>query len=256
MKLLVAISQSKRVVLPHLFLKYSLPIIQKSVEVDTIIGQHLYDSKAAQSVKCYYETRKMSRQHFEIVREWTKQGKFAPAESVVVTNYRGAYPSLHNWQSILTRGREYDYTLVLEDDAFLYEPSCEDWFTKVATGQLGAFERFEKQGIPLVKSAWVLFGRQFVEEVYPYFMEWKNWNCRQPIVAKGEANPKRLESALALFSKGRLVQLDNSSVARVHCNKNWEKLIPLLSKAGATVEEIKLLAIDYEIMEQEVERYL
>lgn len=256
MRLLVAISQSKRVVLPHLFLKYSLPAIQKVVQADALVAQHLYSSKAAQSVKCYYETRKMPERHFGTVRQWIREEKFAPAQLVQTTEYRGAYPSLHNWQKILTQAQQYDYTLVLEDDAFLYEENCQQWFDLVASKQLGAFENFEKQGIPLVKSAWVLFGREFVEGILPHFMDWKNWNCRQAIVLKGKPNPRRLESALALFSEGKRVSLDNATVARVHSGKNWEKLIPLLLRAGATQEEIKLLSIDYGITEQQIEQYM
>lgn len=246
MKILVTILQCRRVVLPHLFIKYAVPMMQKIPGVE--VSVHIIQHSAPKDLSSRMATSSYPIEKENLVREWTKEGKYQGALITTHEESCTADPSLPSWQ----KGYEYalqtdaDFYMWLEDDAFVYDRNCGLW-PDVLKGALVGFYRDEPDGY--IRNAHYVCNKEFVKYFLPFLQDTSLWNIKISIFSDEEKrilnlDAPRMEPRITKLAGTRKIKLDSKCAARYSKKQeNQARLKELLT--NICPDELHLLSIDF-----------
>jgi len=179
LRAVVTILQCRRAVLPHIFIKYALPKMQASFpgKLECVLIQHRVDASGGNP---RLETLKNGTGGFELVRQFTEEGRYQGAEILAHDIVHKPYPSIPSYhlgvKAALDRGA--DFHVWLEDDALIYDPECGAWDQLLGPREVGVYWRFHE-----LNSAYLLTRRSFAERIVGPLSDYARWTPRSRIEA-------------------------------------------------------------------------
>ena len=246
MKILVTILQCRRVVLPHLFMEYSLPMMKKIPGID--INVHLIQHDAPKNFKSRMATSSYPIEKETLVNQWTKKGKYSGAIITSHNEFCSGDPSIPSWR----KGFEYalesdaDFFLWLEDDAFVYDTDCNLW-PEILKDSLIGFYRDQPNGY--IRNAHYVCNKKFVKLFLPFLRDQSLWNIHASIFSDEKnrvlnIDAPRMESMITKLAgtskKGLNSDFAGRYSSRPEGQQKLKKLIQRVCPADAS-----MLSIDF-----------
>jgi hypothetical protein len=222
MKILVTILQCRRVALPFLFIRYSLPMMRSapgcSVHVHLIQHEYLLDNINA------HETSKLPRSKQQVVAEWTDAGRYAGAIITRHAEQFSQYPSIPSRRIAVEFAacHDHDLHLWLEDDAFVYDEACGNWSDTMGTSLIGAYR---ENAFGYVNTAHYVCRPELDLQLLPLLREPKNWNLNVSMYTDECAgktlnlSSPRIEPTITRLAARRVTQLRPSAASRYNVRK-------------------------------------
>lgn len=179
LRAVVTILQCRRAVLPHIFIKYVLPRMQAVFpgHLACVVVQHRVDASGGNP---RLESLGMGNAGFDLVREFTAEGRYEGADILSHTIVHKPYPSIPSYhfavQAALDRCA--DFHLWLEDDALVYDPDCSYWDELLGPSEVGVYWRFHE-----LNSAYLLTRRRFDDRIVKPLSDYARWTPRSRIEA-------------------------------------------------------------------------
>ena len=172
MKAVVTIIQSRRAVLPYIFVRHALPRMRASFpgHIEAVIIQHRADASGGNP---RLESLSSGNDKLELVRQWTSEGRYEGAEIIPHEIVHPPYPSIPSYhlgvQAALDR--DADFHVWLEDDALIHDPECGAWDALLGVSEVGAYRRFHH-----LNTAYLVTRRAFAERIAPQLADYASWN--------------------------------------------------------------------------------
>lgn len=173
MKAVITILQARRVVLPHVFLRYVLPRMQECFpgELEAVVIQHR--ANAAGGNRRLESLKGDSDERLDRVLKWTEEGRFAGATVLPHDVIHRPYPSIptvhRGVQAALER--DADFHIWLEDDALLLDFDCADWDKLLGQSEVGVYRRFH-----YLNTAYLVTRRSFAERIEKPLSRYDDWS--------------------------------------------------------------------------------
>ena len=173
MKCVVTILQNKRVALPFLFGKYSLPAMRKAfggeVKLYHIFHDMHVEDKQLQSNKVY-DLSDVNRVWEFIYRGFYNEAKFVPHQEVNTELL--SLPSMMKAAEVAIEEKA-DFHLWLEDDAIVYDLECGKWAELMKGATVGLYRSTVKQQMinPSFFVSTVEYDRKLLEALKDYKKE-------------------------------------------------------------------------------------
>jgi hypothetical protein len=216
MKTLVTIIQCRRVVLPHLFARYSLPMMLGKLGGD--VGFNLIQHCCPPSITSRMETSKYPVEKEELVRQWSASGKFGAAKIIRHGEANSRDPALASWRIGFEQALKSQAELFLwmEDDAFVYDPDCDKWSSLLGKARVGSYRR---EPFGYIRNAHYVCTRPFVEEFLPLLRDENLWDMSRSIYSDEkrrilDIDAPRMEPMLTKHAGTSLVDLNQNAAAR------------------------------------------
>lgn len=232
LKAVVTINQCRRAVLPHIFVRYVLPMMQERFpgEMSCVIVQHRTDASGGNS-----RLTSLSEDDggLERVRRFTEEGYYEGAEIITHDVVHKPYPSIPTIhlgvKAALDRGA--DFQLWMEDDALIIDPHCGRWDELLGAREVGVYNTFHA-----LNSAYLLTRRSFSERIVKPLSQYKDWR-----------ESSRLEVYLRRQMRTSRVYFDRSFAIRNHYHTYPYASLPYVVERVRAIapEAVHLLDLDF-----------
>ncbi len=216
--------------------------IGKKIEVHLVQHNFPINLKSRMATSLYPTERE------QLVQNWTAEGKYGDS---IITRHQIQNlpdPALPSWQIGFKHAinSDADFFLWLEDDAFVYDESCDLWPTLLQDVLVGSY-RSEPHGY--IRNAHYVCARQFVEKFIPVLENTSSWNIHKSIFSDEKnkilnKDAPRMESALTKHAGSEWVKLNSSYAGRYSSKTEGRKyLFNLLKKVCP--DELDLIFLDF-----------
>lgn len=248
MNILVTILQCRRVVLPYLFLRYTLPMMR--AKIDGVVTVHLVRHEYLLPDINPHETSRLPVAKELLAREWTEEGRYAPATITTHSEQFARYPSIPS-RRIAAEFAErhiHDLHLWLEDDALVYDVDCADWLGIMGENRAAVYRT---NAFGYINAAYYLCTSELDNELLAALKEKDRWNLNASMYLNegGEKilnlDSPRVEPLLTKLAGKRIAHLRPEAAAR-HNSRKPESTAALKSLVERVCpSELGLLAIDF-----------
>ena len=138
MKAVITIFQYKRVALPYIFIRYCYPKMQQLFPGQMKVFLIQYIGKASENLM---QTSKIDNSRLELVRQWTKEGRYDGAEVVVHSESFSRCPPMPSYRIGVENAlrEKSDFHIWLEDDAIIYDEECDKLPRLIGNNEVGVY---------------------------------------------------------------------------------------------------------------------
>ncbi len=197
MKALVTILQCRRVVCPHLFVRYALPQMRARFpgDLEVVLIQH--EAKTQRFSRL--QSAKLPAERERLVSEWTHGGRYDGARVLRHSEWHEPYPSLPSMQFAAEQAlaARADFHVWLEDDALLLDESCARWDEQLGSAELGVYRSSDE----IINTAWFVSRPSFDRRILPGLRRrwaWRRFSRLEPWLRKKTTHvPAQLEPHFA-----------------------------------------------------------
>jgi len=249
---IITILQNKRVALPYIFGKYAFPVMQKLFPGKLIL-YHIFHDVNFKNAKLA-SNQQLGQKHLQHVRQFVKEYKFTNALIYQHTKTSTEAPALPSIKLALqvASDENADIHLWMEDDAIVFDPNCNTWFTTLANGDVGLYRDTNQK--EMINLAYFLSTREFDNRFALMLEEYKK-HMSLPS-NKGEWETYRKHGSqiehTAWRASRKPVLLNSNCAFRHHPYETYrrtrkdveewlQKIFPHI-----TLEDIKLLETDFD----------
>jgi hypothetical protein len=171
LRAVVTIIQCRRAVLPHIFVRYVLPLMRERFqgEMSCVIVQHRADARGGNR---RLESLKQGTKGLDLVRRFTEEGRYDGAEIIGHEIVHKPYPSIPSFHLGVKAAleRDADFHLWLEDDALIVDPDCGRWDELLGPREVGVYNTFHA-----LNPAYLLTRRCFDERILEPLSRYQDW---------------------------------------------------------------------------------
>jgi hypothetical protein len=194
---------------------------------------------------------KLSTDRLELVKKWSDDGKYYPANIIKHSIDFPKYPHLPS----LKIGLEFaikenaDFHLWLEDDALILDNDIGEWPKMMENNLVGVYH-LKKAGY--INAAYMLSSINFDKLLLKEVNKSNRWDMSESMYPasdkKNKVNlwSKRLEPTIARLCQGKLTVLNAKNAARINLNKksSSKDLVKIILRICPN--EIELLHLDFD----------
>lgn len=210
MKCIITICTNKRAALPYIFGKYCFPVM-KSLFCGEMKLFHIFHNFHAAS---RLASGKLSSGRLNKVKEFIYNGMYSNAEVIEhTTDCSNTWPALASVKlaARLTIKENADFHLWMEDDAIVYDTSCNKWATTLGSADVGLYRDTFHKG--MINTAYFLSTKEFDSRLIPILEEFK-------ATAKDKAS--LIEGVLHRTAR-QPVLLEHENAIRNHHSRNYTR---------------------------------
>lgn len=196
MKIVITIYQNRRVVLPHIFIRYILPKMRAVFpgEIEAVVIQHRSDASGGNR---RLESLRHSTDALQRVRDWTERGMFDGAEVRPHEVIHRPYPSIPTFHRGVEAAleRDADFHVWMEDDALIVDFDCAWWDKLLGNTEVGVYRKFH-----YLNPAYMVTRRSFAERIREPLSRYDDWKessrlerflAQQMVTSRTYLNPAR-----------------------------------------------------------------